>query len=474
MDANLSKPAATTYVADRALLPGGWTDHAVLEVLEDGTFGVVRDGTAGADATRIAGVVVPGVPNVHSHAFQRGLAGRAEKGDAVVDDFWGWRSVMYRFLHQLAPEDVEALAAQLYVEMLESGYTAVAEFHYLHRDQSGVAYADPLEMSRRIINAAEAAGIRTTLLPTVYMRAGFDDGLLEGGQKRFRMDPVSVVESIAELEGSHAGPLLHLGLGLHSLRAVGLGDIRRAIAGLSSLGTTSGQVARPIHMHVAEQTGEVRAALRWVGGRPVDYLLDHVDVDAQWCLIHATHLTESELRRLASSGATVGLCPTTEANLGDGLFRIPDYQLASGSWAVGSDSQISVSPVAELRMLEYGQRLRLRARNVSSQNGGGGRSTGRALLDQAWAGGARALGQRIGAIATGHGADLVVLDPDHPALVGLESDGLLDGWVFSGERSPVRRVMVGGRWRVDDGQHARRAEILDRFNATMKRLSRTA
>ncbi len=461
------------YRADLALLPGGWTSEAVLEVRADGYFGRVGALAGAESAVRIPGVVVPGVPNAHSHAFQRGLAGRAEKADGSGDDFWGWRNVMYRFVQQLDPEDVEALAAQVYLEMLRAGYTSVAEFHYLHRDRSGASYADPNELTRRILRAAHSVGIRVTLLPTVYVRGGFGDGPLEGGQIRFRMDAEGALEAVREIESSTGGALVHAGLGLHSLRAVGLPEMRAAVAGLAALGSAPYGRVRPVHIHVAEQTGEVRASLRWVGSRPVDYLLDHAPVARNWCLVHATHMSESEVRRVAATRAVAGLCPTTEANLGDGLFRIQEYLAAGGNWAIGSDSQITVAPTDELRTLEYGQRLRLRKRNLiaSGLGGRGVHSSGRALLDGAWRGGALALGQEIGALAPGRVADLLVLDPDDPSLVGLAGDDVLDAWVFSGPGAAVRDVMVGGQWVITNGRHGAGEGVTERFRATMKRLA---
>ncbi len=462
------------YRADRVLLPGGWASDVYLEIRADGYLGRVGGLPEPTAAVRIPGIVIPGVPNAHSHAFQRGLVGRAEKTGGPSDDFWGWRSVMYRFLQQLDPEDIEALAAQVYVEMLEAGYTSVAEFHYLHRDRSGARYSDPSELSHRMVRAAATAGIRMTLLPTIYTRGGFGDGPLEGGQVRFRMDAEGALETIGAVESSSAGAMVHTGLALHSLRAVGLPQMRQALAGFARLGSAPYGRVRPVHIHVAEQTGEVRACLRWAGARPVDYLLDHASVDATWCLVHATHLNDAEVGRLAASRAVVGLCPTTEANLGDGLFRLQPYLAAGGAWGIGSDSQVSVSPTDELRMLEYGQRLRLRKRNLTAAAAGGRdgvRSSGRALLSGAWEGGTRAVGQEAGAFAPGRVADLIVLDPDHPSLVGLTDDDVLDAWVFAGSRSAVRDVMVGGTWVVTDGRHRAADRITDRFRATMRRLA---
>ena len=467
MDANSESTPHTTYRADLALLPQGWVEGALLAVGEDGRF--VAPHTEDSHALRIRGVVLPGVPNLHSHTFQRALAGRAEKAATAGDDFWGWRSTMYRFLERLDPDDVEAIASELFLEMLEAGYTSVAEFHYLHRTPEGVRYADPLEMSRRLVRAATSTGIRLTLLPTVYMRAGFDDGPLEGGQRRFHFGPEEVGPALTSL-ALESSPLVATGLAVHSLRAVGIPQIRAALAAAEQARAPMHGRRQPVHIHVAEQTGEVEAALRHVGRRPIDFLLDELPVDDSWSLVHATHTSPRELKRLAGSGATVVLCPTTEANLGDGFFQLPDYVRAGGRWGIGSDSHVSVSPTAELRLLEYGQRLRFRIRNVVSEAGGETRSSGKALLGGAWSTGSSALGQEVGSLEVGCWADLVVLDPEHPALVGLHRDDLLDAWVFSGERSPVSSVMVGGAWTIRDGVHVRHHEIRERYRRTVERL----
>jgi formimidoylglutamate deiminase len=411
----------------------------------------------------VDGVAVPGVPNVHSHAFQRAMAGLAERGSRSGDSFWTWRERMYAFLARLGPEDVEAIAAQVYVEMLRHGYTAVGEFHYLRNDPRGRPYADPVELGRRVLAGAERAGIGITLLPALYRTADFGGVPAAAGQKRFTASVDewhSDIEALAE-DGS-AGDR-RVGYALHSLRAVPPDDLRAALEGVSRA------AARTMHIHVAEQLREVEACVAWSGARPVEWLLANAPVDERWCLVHATHVTPGEIGGLARSGAVVGLCPTTEANLGDGFFPLAEYLTEDGSWAVGTDSHVSVSPVADLRLLEYGQRLLHRARNVAAA--GEDRSTARSLLEAAWSGGARACGRPLGRLEPGARADLVVLDPLHPALVGRAGDALLDSWIFTGEDTPVRHVMVGGRWVVRHGRHGEQERVFDAYRAAIARIT---
>lgn len=448
-----------------ALLPGGWARDVRVKVSGGGDFGEILPGGAREGTRRVAGAVVPGIPNVHSHAFQRAMAGLTESGGTAEYGFGSWRERMYAFLARLSPDDVQVIASQLYAEMLRHGYTAVAEFHYLRNDPAGRPYAVPHEMALRLHEAAMAAGIGLTLLPALYRVADFGaDAPLEE-QRRFVATVDEILADSAALRGAMAGNgNRRVGLALHSLRAVPPGDLADAVAAVEA-----DDAAAPIHIHVAEQVTEVRGCLSWSGATPVEWLLDHAPVDGRWCTVHATHMTGEETRALAASGAVAGLCPTTEANLGDGVFPLASYQVAGGSWGVGSDSHVSVSPVADLRMLEYSQRLTMHERNVA-----GGRkthSTGRALLEGAWAGGAQASGRRLGAIRPGFRADLVVLDTDHPALVGKDEDQLLDAWIFSGEDTPVRDVMVGGAWVVQDGRHRGEEEIASAYRAVARKLA---
>jgi formimidoylglutamate deiminase len=458
-------------LADAALLPDGWASDVLLEIAVDGSLAAVTPNAAGLPgarhAARAAGPVLPGMPNLHSHAFQRAMAGLTERAGqgGAEDSFWSWRQVMYGFVDRLTPQQVEAIAAQLYVEMLKAGYTAVAEFHYLHHDQEGRPYADPAEMSERVIAAARHAGIGITHLPVLYAQGGFGGQPPKPGQRRFLHGLDAYLGLLEELRRRHrADPQFRLGIAPHSLRAVTPELLANAVAGLDAL---DGEA--PIHIHIAEQVREVEECLTWSRQRPVEWLLDHQPVGPRWCLVHATHMTAGETERLARCGAVAGLCPTTEANLGDGFFPAIAYRAAGGAIGVGSDSHISVSPVEELRWLEYGQRLLERRRNRLAGRSG---SVGADLYAAALAGGATALGRPVGSLAAGARADLLVLDPEHPALVGKSGDRLVDSFVFAGNSNPVRDVMVGGRWVVEGGHHHAEEAVLARFRATMLGLAR--
>jgi len=457
-----TKPGSRTWRFDRILIGDDWQRD--VEVRVDGRGRITRV-TAGVDEVRgerVTGWAVPGVPNVHSHSFQRALAGLAE--GPGPDSFWSWREVMYSFLARLTPDDVEAITAQLYVELLKAGFTCVGEFHYLHHPPEGGAYDDPAEMSRRVVAGARTAGIRLLHLPAVYESGGFGGTPLARGQERFRMDLEGVARLHELLRSEARDPRVSLGWAMHSLRAASPGSFRR-LAGFVSGGAGDG--IAPVHIHVAEQRREVRECLADRGARPVEWLLDHAPVDERWCLIHATHATEAELAAVARRCAVVGLCPTTEANLGDGLFPFRAFTAGGGSFGVGTDSHVSRSPVEELRLLDYGQRLASESRAAlgdageagdaaSGSEGMGGSAlsgAGGALLRHAWRGGSRALSVDCGSIERGMRADLVVLDADHPALVGRRGHAVLDSWIFSGTDNPVRDVMVGGEWVVKDGRH---------------------
>jgi formimidoylglutamate deiminase len=453
----------TALFAATAFLPNGWTEKVRLEITASGDFASCAPGS-GENAQTLAGTVLPGMPNLHSHAFQRAMAGLTERAGGGEDSFWGWREIMYGFVGKIGPEDLQAIAAQLYVEMLKAGYTAVAEFHYLHHDRDGAPYDDRVTMSEAIVAAAAEAGIGLTLLPVLYQTGGFGGKTTGPGQRRFINSVDEILAMIATLRSRHRDNAnFRIGLAAHSLRAVPPDALRDAVALLRALDADA-----PIHIHIAEQIREVEECRAWSGQRPVDWLLDHQPVDARWCLVHATHMTAEETARLVASGAVAGLCPTTEGNLGDGIFPFAGY-VGSGAWGIGSDSHISVSPVEELRLLEYGQRLVIRERNVASRPTGG--SSGRALWEGAARGGGAALGRRLGALAPSSRADLVVLADDLPTLYGRRGDVLLDALVFAGNLNPVCDVMVGGQWVVRDGVHVREGEILARFKATIERLS---
>ncbi|HTZ34582.1 MAG TPA: formimidoylglutamate deiminase, partial [Stellaceae bacterium] len=449
--------------AESALLPDGWARAVRIAVDDTGTIAALTADAAAEDAERLAGPVLPGLPNLHSHAFQRAMAGLTERAGPAGDDFWSWRQAMYRFLAVLTPEDVQAIAAQLYVEMVKAGFTAVGEFHYLHHDRDGTPYADRATMAEAVIAAARQAGIGLTLLPTLYCANGFGGAPPSAGQRRFIDSAAGVLALRETLARRHAGdPQLRLGLAVHSLRAVPPEALDEAVDGLRAA-----DPAAPLHLHIAEQLREVEECVAWCGRRPAAWLLDRMPVDERWCLVHATHVDAGETAALAASGAVVGLCPTTEADLGDGLFPFGDFAAAGGRWGVGSDSHVSVSPVEELRWLEYGQRLRHRRRNLAA---GAGASTGPALWQAAAAGGARALGRPLGRLAPGCRADLLVLDGDAPALYGRRGDALVDALVFSGNVPTIRDVMVGGSWRVRDGRHAAEDAVASAFRRTLDRV----
>ncbi len=441
--------------AKSALLAKGWTENVRLEITPTGDLAASGPG-APEKAEGLSGTVLPGMPNIHSHAFQRAMA--------------GWREVMYHFVGKIGPDDLQAIAAQLYVEMLKAGYTSVAEFHYLHHDRDGTPYADRATMSEAIVAAAAEAGIGLTLLPVLYQTGGFDGRSLGEAQRRFFNETDDFADLFFELARRHDGdPQIDFGVAFHSLRAVSVDTFKALLPELNDLA-----ILAPRHIHIAEQTREVEECVAARGCRPVEWLLDNVDPDPTWCLVHATHLTPEETRRLAKTSAIVALCPTTEANLGDGVFPFADFAAGEGRWGVGSDSHISVNPMEELRLLEYGQRLVLHERNIAGRSlaGSGERSSGRALWEAAALNGAIATGRDIGALAPGKRADLVVLDDEAPALYGRHADTLLDALIFAGNGNPIRDVMVGGNWVVREGRHVREGDILTRFRATIDRLMR--
>ncbi|MEZ0303533.1 MAG: formimidoylglutamate deiminase [Hyphomicrobiaceae bacterium] len=442
-----------------ALLETGWQRDVLIRIEGPRIAAIEAGAAAPAGVERLAGIAVPGVANVHSHAFQRAMAGLVERRGPEDDSFWTWREVMYRFLARMTPDDVEAIAAWAYVEMLEAGFTAVGEFHYLHNAPDGARYADPAEMAGRIVAAAEASGIGLALLPCFYAHGGCGGKAAKPGQARFLSD-IESFRRLIEASRRHLSRLdgAVLGIAPHSLRAVDAAELRALV---------DAWPAGPIHMHAAEQMGEVEECIAWSGARPVEWLLANMAVDARWCLIHTTHMTPQESRDLAHSGATAGLCPITEANLGDGIFEAARFLDAGGRIAVGTDSNVRISVAEELRTLEYGQRLRERKRN---RLGPTGASTGRHLFDLARAGGARALGLDGGMLAVGKVADIVVLDAEHPALIGRDGDAALDAWLFASGDGVVRDVIAGGRHVVVDGRHVARDAVLARFAAAMRRL----
>ncbi len=454
--------AAVKLFARHALLPQGWRRDVLLAWDAHGDLTSVIDNAVPPDGVELAEYVLPGMVNLHSHSFQRALGGRTEfaaDGPGSHDSFWTWRDLMYRFARNITPDQIEAIAAQLFSECLRHGYTSVCEFHYVQRQPNGAWYDRPAETAERVIAAAGLAGIGVTMLPVLYSYSGFNDSALKPEQQRFRTDAddvLRVIEALAPLRDGQT----EVGVAPHSLRAASMAQIAQVAAALPA--------GRPIHLHIAEQQAEVDQCLAATGMRPVRYLYDRVTVDARWCLVHATHLDASEISHIAASGAVAGLCPTTEANLGDGLFPLEAFLAAGGRFGIGSDSHVSQSPVEELRWLEYGQRLRQQRRNiaVSSER----RQVGDFLWQGALQGGAQAAGRPVGALTPGRRADVLVLDGAHPKLWGLALHEVLGSLVFSGNDNLVRDVMVGGRWVVRNAQHVAQQAIAARFKQTMTEL----
>jgi formimidoylglutamate deiminase len=442
-----------------ALLPEGWVDD-VRVVIDAGVIVRIERGVAAGAGEARFGAAIPGLANVHSHGFQRGMAGLTEYRGPDADNFWSWRELMYRFVARMTPEDLEAITAQAYIEMLEGGFTQVGEFHYVHHDAAGVAYTNLGEMAERVGAAASAAGIGLTLMPVFYAHGGFDGAPPTPGQRRFVND-LDGFARVLEACCGVVGTLEHANVGVapHSLRAVTPGELREVLA-LAPSG--------PVHIHAAEQEKEVADCVAWSGLRPVEWLLGNVSVDSRWCLVHATHMTDGEVAMLAVSGAVVGLCPITEANLGDGIASAAGFVNARGIIAIGTDSNVQVNAAAELRQLEYSQRLRDRARNVIES--ASSRSTGRALFECASSGGARALGREGGALVEGALADIVELNLDSPLFAGRSGDALLDSHIFAGAPDAISRVWRAGRNVVVGGRHIAREDIARRYRAALTRV----
>ena len=440
------------FAAD-ALLPTGWARNVLIEW--DGTGRIAQvapSATAPAGVPTAAGPVIPGMPNLHSHAFQRAFAGLTEYRGQAEDSFWSWRNLMYRFAQRITPESLEAIATWLYIEMLEAGYTSVCEFHYVHHDTDGRPYADDATLSLALLRAARTAGIAITLLPVLYQTSGFGAKPPRADQARFIRSTDNMLSLLERLAPAVQAQGAVLGLAPHSLRAVPPDSLAAAVQGLTALNPQA-----PIHIHIAEQTQEVDDCIAWSRQRPVQWLLNHAPVDERWCLVHATHMTPDEYAGAARTGAVAGICPTTEANLGDGIFDMPQWLQHDGRWGVGSDSHACVNAAEELLMLEYGQRLSRRQRNVLAS--GSQPEVATAMTLKAVQGGAQASG-RWGAgaaagIAVGQSADWVVLNAQHVALRGLPAPAMLSAHVFASHRtSAIDSVSVGGASRVAQGRHA--------------------
>ena len=426
--------------ARKALLAGGWADNVRLEIEAGRISAIAADAAATAD-DQAFGIAIPGFANAHSHAFQRVLAGHTEeRGPAGKDNFWTWRSRMYSLAGKIDAGAMEAIARQVYGEMVATGYTSVAEFHYLHNEPDTSKTSEA--MFEAIVAAADASGIRLTYVPVLYERAGFDQPQPTADQQRFASSIDDFLEHYERVK-KLAGERFAVGIGAHSLRAVSADSLAKIAAIAAADGV-------PMHIHIAEQQREVDQCMDFHGARPVQWLFDQCDVNEQWCLVHATHIDDEEIAAITDSGAVVCLCPSTEANLGDGLFPLQRYLQRQGRIAIGSDSHVSINPFEELRWLEYGQRLITQQRNIAAI---GRKQTGRSLFELAAEGGALATGQPGGRIQTGYHADLVLLDDDSPMLAGHSTRSFLDALVFSGFTLPIDRVMVRGEWQVVDGRH---------------------
>ena len=442
---------------ESALLPGGWARHVRI-VGRDGNILSVETEADPADEDERHAVGIPGLPNLHSHAFQRAIAGLTERRGPAADSFWTWRELMYRFVERMDPDQLEAITALAFAEMLEGGFTRVGEFHYLHQDKSGVPFAEPGELAGRVVAAAAETGIALTLLPTFYAHGGFGSLEANARQRRFVTDLerfARIVESCRKLVRRLPGG--NVGVAPHSLRAVAAEELPVVVA-LASGG--------PVHIPIAEQVREVEECVAWCGRRPIEHLFEATEVDDNWCLVHATHATQEELERIAAADAVVGLCPITEASLGDGVFPAPELQARGGRLGIGTDSNVLIDAATELRALEYSQRLTRRARNVLA--GDSGHSTGRSLFDAALTGGAQALGAGPVGLAAGAPLDLVTLDARHPALIERRDDEILDSWIFAGGRNVIDCVWRAGEKVVSAGRHRQRDAIVARYQRAVK------
>jgi formimidoylglutamate deiminase len=469
------------YRIRAALLEDGWAQDVRIAVAPDGSIARIDRGAS--DSTRPAGgtdevaetvdgYVVPGMPNGHSHAFQRGMAGGTEYRLSARDSFWTWRQAMYALANRITPADLEAIAVQLFIEMLKAGYTAVAEFHYLHRAPNGAPYADSNELWDAVTRAAERAGIALTFLPTLYQTSDFGAQPLKPEQARFAMSTEEFLRAVAtrvaserasasDLRPSTSG-LRRTGVAFHSLRAVPLASLHEALRGLRSI-----DAEMPVHIHIAEQVQEVAASVAHTGRRPIELLLDAGVVDQRWCLVHATHATPAELEGIAATSAAVCVSISTEANLGDGFFDAARFLGVGGRLCVGSDSQATVCPAEELRWMEYQARLRKRRRGVLADRQES--HVGTRLWREAARTGAGALGQPAGVIAEGRRADWLALDPAHPTMAAASAETALDHLLFAGGSAAIRDVMVGGRWVVKGRTHLAEEAVASEFRETMRR-----
>ena len=442
-----------------ALLPEGWAENVRITIIDSHITGVIKSAVQQPNDTLVS-ALLPALSNLHSHAFQRAMAGMTEHRIAGRDSFWTWRDLMYRFLDRLTPAQMEGIAALVFMEMQEAGYAAVGEFHYVHHQPGGDAYENPAELSNRIFAAASQTGIGLTHLPVLYTYGGAGKQPLTAGQLRFgnSVDRFSPLLENIRAQARVLPSDTRVGIAPHSLRATNPDDLTRALPFAAG---------NPIHIHVAEQPKEVADVLAWLGARPVEWLLSNAEIGPNWCAIHATHLTPKETVQLAKSGAVAGLCPITESNLGDGPFNGPGWMAAGGAFGIGSDSNVRVSLTEELRTLEYSQRLRDLSRNVLVAKDG---SVGQSLYLGAALGGAQALGRKSGQITVGNLADLTAIDLSHPALCALSFDKILDGLVFAAPDTVVTDLWSAGRHQVKEGRHVNRAEIIAGWRKAVKGL----
>lgn len=448
--------------AKSAWLENGWAENVRLDVSLGAIAAITVNATPAAGDVSVD-TLLPALANLHSHSFQRAMAGMTEFRAKGRDSFWTWRDLMYRFVNRVSPEQVEAIAALVFMEMQEAGYASVGEFHYVHHQTGGTRYADVAELSNRIFAAAATTGIGLTHLPALYTYGGAGKIPLSQAQLRFgnTVDQFMALTDAARSGLANLPADARMGIAPHSLRATSPADLARALAA-SKHG--------PVHMHAAEQPQEVKDIEAWLGARPVEWLLDNADINQDWCLIHATHMTETETRRLAKSGAVAGLCPITEANLGDGPFNGPLYLANAGAFGIGSDSNVNISLTEELRTLEYSQRLRDLARNVMVKDEC---STGKTIYLAAAKGGAQALARNAGSIAVAQLADLVAIDSTAPSLCALEKHQLFDGLVFAAKDSVVTDGWSAGRHNIQQGQHIARETIITAYRKAMAKLLST-
>ena len=465
----MSQPKAQLLWAPLAWLNnptgGAWACDVLLEIDAAGHWSAITSGVNGTQAAAVnaqilTGPLLPGLVNAHSHAFQRAFAGLAERRESEHDDFWSWRDRMYRVALAISPEQLKAVALQLYIEMLRGGYTHVCEFHYLHHAPDGRAYDDPLTMTWMLIEAAREAGIGLTVLPVLYERAGFSAPALRQDQRRFATDAAWILAAQKRISESASGSLVNSGVALHSLRAAFPESISELVT----------RAQGPIHIHVAEQAGEVDECVKTTGLRPVEWLLRNHVLNARWQLIHATHVTLGEIESVAKSGAAAVICPTTEANLGDGTTDIAMWLNAGTAMSIGSDSHVTRDWREELRLMEYGQRLQHRARNIAASPAAGQPATAERLFSRVTAGGAAAAGHALWGLAVGARADALAVNPSEPALLGVPPSRTLDAMVFSSPAQPFANIMVAGRWVVRGGQHPAQQSAAHAFAEAMRAL----